>query len=365
MRGEKDRQEVMLTTVSPETVVPQNHPIRKIKALVDEQLAGLDSVFEKMYSNEGRPSIPPERLVKATLLMALFSLRSERQLCEQIGYNLLFRYFLDMNLAEEPFAPTVFTKNRDRFLEYELGAKFFQSIVKQARSKGLISEEHFSVDGTLIEAWASMKSFRPKGKGQGGGPVGGSSGNDAVDFRGETRSNMTHQSVTDPESRLLRKANGKEARLCFALHAVTENRHGLIVDTQFTQSVGTTESKESVAAIRRLKRRGFRPKTVGADKGYHNRTFVQGLRKLGVIPHAVPMSIRQIAGLDERTFRHKSLLKSQRKRKLIEQCFGWFKTVAGYRKTRYRGIDTNQLISQFLASAYNIVRMTKLSPVAA
>ena len=365
MRGEKDKQELMLTTVSPETVVPQGHPIRKIKALVDEQLAGLDSVFEKMYSHEGRPSIPPERLVKALLLMALYSLRSERQLCEQIGYNLLFRYFLDMNLAEEPFAPTVFTKNRDRFLEFELGAKFFQGVVKEARAEGLLSEEHFSVDGTLIEAWASMKSFRPKDKGQGGGSVGGGSGNDPVDFHGETRSNMTHQSVTDPEARLLRKGRGKEAKLCFALHAVTENRHGLIVDTKFTRSVGTTESIESVAAIRRLRQRGFYPKTVGADKGYHNRTFVQGLRKLNVIPHAVPMSNRHIDGLDERTFRHKSFLKSQRKRKLIEQCFGWFKTVAGYRKTRYRGVATNQLISQFLASAYNLVRMTKLMPMVA
>jgi transposase len=355
----------MLTTVSPETVVPQDHPIRKIKALVDEHLAGMDSVFEKMYSQEGRPSIPPERLVKAQLLMALFSVRSERLLCEQIGYNLLFRYFLDMNLAEEPFAPTVFTKNRDRFMEYELGGKLLQSIVKQARAKNLISEEHFSVDGTLIEAWASMKSFRPKGKGQSSGSVGGASGNDPVNFHGERRANMTHESVTDPEARLLKKSQGKEAKLCFALHAVTENRHGLIVDTQFTRSVGTTESREAVAAVRRLKQRGFRPKTVGADKGYHNKTFVPGIRKLGVIPHVVPITGREVAGLDDRTFRHENFLKSQRKRKLIEQCFGWFKTVAGYRKTRYRGVATNQLISQFLASAYNLVRMARLTPVTA
>ena len=186
-----------------------------------------------------------------------------------------------------------------------------------------------------------------------------------MNFRGESRGNSTHQSVTDPEARLLRKAMGKEAKLCFTLHAVTENRHGIIVDTEFTKSVGTTESNEAVASVRRLKLRGFRPKSVGADKGYHNRIFVNGVRKQGAIPHAVPATGRHIAGLDERTFRHKSFLKSQRKRKLIEQCFGWFKTVAGFRKTRYRGVAKNQLISQFLASAYNLVRIARLTPALA
>lgn len=359
MRGRKVGQELMLTLTTPENVVPQEHPIRPLKALVDEQLASLNPVFEKMYSAEGRPSIPPERLVKATLLMALFSIRSERQLCEQIGYNLLFRYFLDMNLAEEPFAPTVFTKNRDRFLEHDLGGEFFKRVVDTARSRGLVSEEHFSVDGSLIEAWASMKSFRPKGKGP-QGPVGGSSGNDAVDFRGEKRSNQTHQSVTDPESRLLRKALGKEARLCYTLHTVTENRNGLIVANRFTPSVGTTESKEAVGLVRHLKRRGFKPTTVGADKGYHNATFVQGLRRLSTKPHAVPITGRKVKGLDERTLRHQSFLVSQRRRKLIEQGFGWLKTVAGFRKTRYRGVEKNQLVSHFLTSAYNLLRMAKL-----
>jgi transposase len=360
MRGYKDGQEFMLTTISPETVVPQDHPIRRIKALVDEQLASLNSVFEKMYSSEGRPSIPPERLVKATLLMALYSVRSERQLCEQIAYNLLFRFFLDMNLVEEPFSATVFTKNRDRFLEYDLGGEFFKRVVDKARAEGLVSEEHFSVDGTLIEAWASMKSFRPKGKDQGNRPVGGVSGNDSVNFRDAKHGNQTHQSVTDPQARLLRKGRGKEAKLCYALHTATENRHGLIVANRFSQSVGTTESKEAVALIRHLKRRGFKPASVGADKGYHTPTFVGGLRRLNTKPHAVPITGRKVVGLDERTMRHENFLLSQRKRKLIEQGYGWLKTVAGFRKTRYRGVEKNQLIADFLASAYNLLRMARL-----
>lgn len=362
MRGKRDDQQFILSTVTPELVVPEDHPIRKIKILVDEQLASLNSVFEKMYSKEGRPSIPPERLVKATLLMALFSIRSERQLCEQIGYNFLYRYFLDMTQADEPFAPTVFTKNRDRFLEYEIGAKFFQGIVDKARSQGLVSEDYFSVDGTLIEAWASMKSFRPKGKGDSQGPVGGTSGNDPVDFHDESRSNETHQSVTDPEARLLRKGRGKEAKLCYALHAVSENRHGIVVDNRFTQSVGTTEWAEAVTMTKRLRRRGFRIRAMGADKAYHNRTFVGGMRKLRVLPHVVPVTGRKVAGVDERTFRHRGFLVSQRKRKLIEQVFGWIKTVGNFRKTRHRGIAKNQMISDFMCSAYNLVRISKLAP---
>jgi transposase len=360
MRGRKDGQELMLTLTTPNSVVPQDHPIRPLKELVDEQLVSLNPVFEKMYSFEGRPSIPPERLVKATLLMALFSIRSERQLCEQIGYNLLFRYFLDMNLAEAPFAPTVFTKNRDRFLEYDLGGEFFKRVVDKARASGLVSEEHFSVDGSLIEAWASMKSFRPKAKDKGDGPVGGASGNDSVNFHGEKRSNKTHQSVTDPEARLLRKARGKEAKLCFALHTVSENRHGIIVANRFSQSVGTTETKEAVKLIRHLKRRGFKPKSVGADKGYHNSEFVTGMRRLRAKPHVAQITGRHVNGLDGRTARHENYELSQRKRKLIEQGFGWLKTVAGFRKTRYRGVEKNQLIANFLSSAFNLVKMAKL-----
>jgi transposase len=363
MRGRREDQEILLTLTTPETVVPQDHPIRPLKVLVDEQLASLNPVFEKMYSFEGRPSIPPERLVKATLLMALFSIRSERQLCEQIGYNLLFRYFLDMNLAEEPFAPTVFTKNRDRFLEHDLGGEFFKRVVDKARAEGLVSEEHFSVDSTLIEAWASMKSMRPKDQGKGGGPVGGASGNDAVDFHGEERSNKTHQSVTDPEARLLRKADGKEARLCFSFHTVTENRRGLIVANRFTPSVGTTEATQGVNLVRHLKRRRFPVKTVGADKGYHSAEFVQGMRRLGAKPHVATIRGREVDGLDGRTLRHESFQVSQRKRKLVEQSYGWLKTVAEFRKTRYRGVAKNQLIANFLASAFNLIRMAKiLSP---
>ena len=363
MRGEKDNQEWMLTTVSPDSVVPQDHPIRKIKALVDQQLADLDPVFEKMYADGGRPSIPPERLVKATLLMALFSIRSERQLCEQVAYNLMYRYFLDMNLMDQPFVPTVFTKNRDRFLEHELGAKFFQGIVSQARAKGLISEEHFTVDSTLIEAWASMKSFKPQDqdpKAPGAGSNTGS--NPDVNFHGEKRSNDTHRSITDPQSRLLKKGKGKEAKLCYAFHTVTENRRGLIVENRFTKAVGTTESKQAVFAIKRLKRRHFSPRTVGADKGFHNKDFVQGMRQADVIPHVAPMDNRHVEGLDGRTLRHQSYKISQIKRKLIEQPYGWFKTVAGFRKTRFRGLEKNRLIANFLASAYNLVRMAKLLP---
>jgi transposase len=363
MRGEKENQEWMLTTVSPDSVVPQDHPIRKIKALVDQQLADLNRIFDKMYAKGGRPSIPPERLVKATLLMALYSIRSERQLCEQVAYNLLYRYFLDMNLMEQPFVPTVFTKNRDRFLEYELGAKFFQGIVKQARTNGLISEEHFTVDSTLIEAWASMKSFKPKGQDPKSKSSNDNSGsNPDVDFHGEKRNNDTHRSLTDPQSRLLKKGKGKEAKLCYSFHTVTENRRGLIVENRFTKSVGTTESKQAVFAIKRLKRRRFKPKTVGADKGYHNRYFVQKMREEAVIPHVASIDNRQVKGLDQRTLRHQTYQISQRKRKLIEQPYGWLKTVAGFRKTRFRGLEKNQLIANFLASAYNLVRMAKLLP---
>src|SRR5213594_795616 len=284
MRGTQDRQVSMLALVSIEGPIPPDHPLRKIKAMADQELLKLSGVFNRMYSTVGRPSVAPEKILKSLLLIALYSVRSERQFCEQLGYNLLFRWFLDMELEEASFDATVFSKNRDRLMEHEVGRLFFDAVVGQAREAKLMSDDHFTVDGTLIEAWASLKSFRPKGEDRSGDNDQGDAGNRWVDFHGEKRSNETHESKTDPESLLARKGSGKEAKLCYGAHALMENRNGLLVDLKISQATGTCEREVAKSMLKRQRRKGLRVKSLGADKGYDTHDFIGFLLGRKILP---------------------------------------------------------------------------------
>jgi len=351
----------MLSIVSPEQRVPQDHPLRKIKAMADQELAGLSRVFDKMYSCTGRPSIPPERILKSMLLIALYSIRGERQFCEQLDYNLLFRWFLDMNLIEESFDHSTFSKNRERLMAHEVGRRFFDAVVSQARGAGLMSDDHFTVDGTLIDAWASLKSFRPKDEERGSQPSDDDPGNPTVNFHGETRSNDTHQSTTDGESLLMRKGPGKEAKLSFGAHALMENRHGLLLDLKVTSATGTSEREAAEEMLDRQADLGVTPKTLGGDKGYDTQDFVAALRERAVTPHVSANTKRKGgSAIDGRTTRHAGYTVSQRVRKRVEEIFGWMKSVGGFRKTRYKGRDKTQLAAWFVGAAYNLLRMAKL-----
>lgn len=305
MQGIPEKQATMLSLVSPEQRIPPAHPLREIKKLADEQLDRLSAVLDKMYASTGRPSIPPEQILKAMVLMALYSVRSERQLCEQLDYNLLFRWFLDMNIIEESFDPTVFSKNRERLMRQDVGRRFFDAVVRRAKSSGLISEEHFTVDSTLIEAWASLKSFRPRGEAPGQRPTDGDPGNPTVDFRGEKRSNSMHCFMTDPESRLLRKSLGHTTKLSYSAHALMENRHGLLVDLKVTPVSVASEWEAAEQMLKRQARRGVRPGTLGADKGYDTRAFVGMLRGRKITPHVAAHTQRRGgSAIDGRTCRH-------------------------------------------------------------
>jgi len=337
--------------------MPEKHPLRLIKPIVDEELAKLSPVFEKLYSHTGRPSVPPETLLKSTLLMALYSIGSERLFCEKLDFDLSFRYFLGMGLEEDSFDHSSFSTNRQRLISQNVAEKFFNAVVKRIKGDGLLSDEHFTVDGTLIEAWASMKSFVPKDGGPKGGPAGK---NPSVDFRGEKRSNLTHASATDPEARLLRKGDHHRAMLCHSLHALMENRNGFVVASSYGLSVGDTETKQALVNFRKLRRMGFKPTTGGADKGYLTREFVTGLRRLRIKPHVAPRINVRIKGVDWRTYRHEGFRVSQRKRKLIEQVFGWLKTRGHYRKTTLRGLEKNKFLSELKLTAYNLLRYVKL-----
>ena len=362
MRGRPERQATMLSFITPEQRVPQGHSIRWIKAQADQELKRLSPVFAQMYSTTGRPSIPPETILKSLLLIALFSVRSERQFCEQLDYNLLFRWFLDMDMMAESFDATVFTKNRERLMDHGVGRLFFDAVVRQARKSGLMSDDHFTVDGTLIEAWASLKSFRRKGDEP---PASGSDdpGNPAVDFHGEKRSNDTHESTTDPESRLMRKGKGKEAKLCYGAHALMENKNGLLVDVRVTEATGTAEEEAAEEMLKRQGRRGIKPKTVGGDKGYDTNGFVSLLRSRKITPHVAANTKRRGgSAIDGRTTRHAGYSISQRFRKRIEEIYGWVKTVGGFRRTRFKGIGKTQLAAWFVGAAYNLLRMAKLMP---
>lgn len=355
MRGAIKSQPELVCLICPDSVVPKEHPVRTIKKHVDEVLKRMSRRFDAMYAEEGRPSIPPERLLKAKVLIALFSVRSEKLFVEQLQYNLLYRWFLDMDLSEPVFDNSSFSKNQQRLMQHEVAKIFFEQVVQLARQHGWVSDEHFSVDGTLIESWASLKSFAPKDQPR--SPDDDDPGNADVNFRGQKRSNATHQSTTDPEARLRKKSAGQEAKLCFGLHALMENRHGLYVDLQVSSAAGVSESDVAVEMLCKQKQ----ARTVGADRGYHNGPFIQGCRQRRIVPHVATAKGRKIEGLDRRTIRTATYALSQKIRKRIEEGFGWMKTVGGFRKTRFKGIGRTQLSAYFVGAACNLVRMARLA----
>ena len=344
----------MLLAVTPDWFIPDGHPIRAIKPIVEAALARLSPLFDDMYAERGRPSVPPEHLLKASLLMALYSIRSERHFCERLRYDLLFKWFLDLNISDEPFDASTFSKNRERLLEHDVAHAFFSEVVAEAKRRRLLSADHFTVDGTLLEAWASLKSYRPRDEGD---PPAGGGRNPEVDFRGQRRSRETHASTTDPQAQLFKKGASQAAKLCYMGHLLTENRHGLVVDVELTQATGTAERE---AALRMLERRGGRRATLGADKAYDTRHFVAGLRARGVTPHVAQNVRRRRSAVDGRTTRHAGYARSQRRRKLVEEVFGWIKTVGGGRKLRFVGLERNRCWLELTAAAYNLVRMARL-----
>jgi transposase len=345
----------MFSYFSPEERVPAGHPLRSIKAYTESALKQIRPLLDGLYSEIGRPSIPPERLLKAQLLIALYSVRSDRLFCEMLDYNILFRWFLDMNLQEASFDASTFSKNRERLAGEEIALKLFDAVVREARRLDLLSDEHFSVDGTLIEAWASMKSYRPKDGGGSGPDAGGDR-----DFKGERRSNDTHASSTDPQAKLLRKGLGKEAKLCFAGHALMDNRHGLMTDVTLTPAVGVTEPDAALAMLQRQRRKHLRPKSVGADKGYHTYRFVTALIEKGTAAH-VACNAAHSVGLGRGVLESRAYRASQIVRKRIEQFFGWGKTVGGLRKTRLKGVRRNEQLLYLTGAAYNLLRISRLS----
>jgi transposase len=355
MRGKDEQQSGMYSYVSPEERIPQTHPLRRVRVMMDQALKDLSRELSKMYSDIGRPSIPPEKLLRALLLQALYSIRSERQLMEQLDYNLLYRWFVGMNVDDAVWNASTFSKNRDRLLERDIAQKLLQQVVKQAQAAELLSDEHFTVDGTLIEAWASLKSFRRKGETP---EPPDDPGNPTVNFHGEKRGNATHESTTDPEARLARKGNQQAAKLSYCGSLLTENRNGLILDTDLRAASGTAE-RDAAASL--LNGRGGRGVTLGADKAYDTRGLVKQLRAQGVTPH-VAQNVNRAGGsaIDPRTTRHAGYAVSQRKRKLIEECFGWMKTVGLFGQTRHRGVDRVGWCFAFLGAAYNLVRMRSL-----
>jgi len=358
MRGDDQQQNHMFSYLSPEARVRKDHPLRAIRAMVDEVLTQLSRRFDAMYARVGRPSIAPERLLRAQLLQMLYSIRSERLLMEEMDYNLLFRWFVGLNADDDVWDATVFTKNRDRLLEADVAREFLARVVEQARARGLTSDEHFTVDGTLLEAWASLKSFQLKQDKP--APPPDDPGNPTVNFRGERRTNDTHRSKTDPEALLARKSKGKESKLSYSGNLLVENRNGLIVDAEVFQANGTAERDAALVMLEKLP--GTQPVTVGGDKGFDTFGFVEECRHLRVTPHvAQNLTRRGGSAIDGRTTRHSGYAFSQRKRKRIEECFGWLKTIALMRKVRHRGVFQVDWIFTFACAAYNLVRMRNLA----
>jgi transposase len=355
MRGHVDPQAAMFSYFSPESRVPQKHPLRPIKAQADAVLGAMSAEFDRLYAEIGRPSIPPERLLKASLLIALYSVRSDRVFCEMLDYNILFRWFLDMSLEEGGLDQSNFSRLRTRLVTHDTAQRFFDAVVRAAREANLLSDEHFTVDGTLIEAWASLKSFKPKD----GPPSSGDSSGGMVDFRGERRSNDTHESTTDDQAKLMRKGKGKEAKLSYGGHALMENRNGLCVDLQVCSAL-KTETEATKEILARQARKCVRPTTLGADKGYHSKDFVAHLRKKNIAPHIAQIEGRNTPGLDARTTRHAGYAISQQKRKRVEEIFGWMKTYGGMRRTLARGLARVQLHAYIVGAAYNLLRMSRL-----
>jgi transposase len=356
MRGRSKKQQSMVTLMTPEQVVPKDHPLRSVKELADDALRELSPVLDEMYARRGRHSIPPEQLLKAMLLMALYSVRSERMFCEQLGYNLLFKWFLDMDMTDEAFNHSSFGKNRDRLLRHDVAGKFLQAVVAQARRAGLMSSEHFSVDGTLIEAWASMKSFRPKDEDDDDRP----DSNGWADFRGQKRSNETHESKTDPEAKLARKGNGREAKLSYSLNALMENKNGLVVAIEVEQATGWAERETALAMLDQALP-GDRRITLGGDKGYDTKDFVAECRQRNVTPHvAQNTSGNRRSAIDGRTTEREGYRVSSIVRRRIEGILGWTKTTGNFRKTRYCGREKTDLWAKMTGAAYDLLRMARL-----
>jgi len=355
MRGTDDRSDFLFSYVSPEQRVPADHPLRPIRQMTDAALTRLTERFDAMYSDLGRPSIPPEQLLRALLLQYLYSVRSERLLIEQLDYNLLFRWFVGLGLDEPIWDHSSFSKNRDRLLAGEIASAFFEAVLTEARAHRLLSDEHFTVDGTLLEAWASQKSFQRKDR-DGAAPP-DDPGNPTMNFRGERRTNATHQSTTDPDARLYKKGVGRPAQLAYLGHVLMENRSGLLVDTRVTPADGHGERDAALLMLADVPGRRI---TVGADKGYDVADFVAELRHMAVTPHVTQHTTNRRSTIDARTTRHPGYAISQRTRKRVEEAFGWLKTTALLRKLRHRGGRTVDWIFRFAAAAYNLIRIRNL-----
>jgi transposase len=345
MRGNDSRQSAMFSYISPEARVPKKHPLRPIRNMIDRALKELSPLFDEIYSNTGRPSIPPEQLLRAIFLQILYSIRGERQLVEQLDYNLLFRWFVGLSMDDEIWNHSVFSKNRDRFLCSEVAVEFFERILAQAREAKLLSEEHFTVDGTMIEAWASHKSFQPKDD-EDKGPK---------DFHGDKRTNATHQSKTDPDAKLYKKGRGKEAKLAYLGHALIENKNSIVVGGCATRATGTAEREAATELISKIP--GSHRITLGADKGYDTRSFVKELRELNVTPHVAQ---KKHSAIDSRTTRHESYAKSIHARKRVEKVFGWVKQTGLIGKVKQRGVERVDQLMLFAFTAYNLVRLRNL-----
>ena len=356
MRGELDPQSSMFHYFSVESRIPADHPLRRVKKLAESALSAISAELDGLYARTGRPSIPPEHLLKAQLLIAFYSVRSDRLFCEQLDYNLLFRWFLDLDLESGGLDQSNFSRLRERLVETDIARRFFDEVVRLARKDKLLSSDHFTVDGTLIDAWASFKSFKRKDDDE---PPKPGDGTGMVDFKGEKRSNATHQSTTDPDAKLMRKGNGQPAKLSYGGHALMENRSGLCVDLLITDAT-LAEHQAARQLLTRARRRKIHPKTLGADKGYHVKDFVQHLREHGIKPHIARIDGRKTPGLDGRTSCTEGYKVSQRKRKRIEEIFGWLKTVGGMRKTRFIGEARTQIAAYLSAAAYNLLRIAKL-----
>jgi transposase len=357
MRGTPDPQLAMLSSLSTEDLIPPDHPIRRIRVVVDAVLGELDPIFDQMYAAGGRASVPPEVLLKSTVLMAMYSIRSERAFCERLNYDLLFKWFLDMRIDQPAFDATTFTKNRKRLLDHEVADEFFAAVVRQAKLRRYISSDHFSVDGTLLNAWASHKSFKPKDGPPSEPPAGR---NVEVQWHGEKRSNDTHASTTDPEARLYRKSNNTAAVLCYAGHLLMEHRNALIVDAELTTADGYAERTTALEMLQRLPA-SKRRRTVAGDKNYDTKGFVADARQLGFTPHvAQNVSGNRRSSIDARTTRHAGHQLSMRIRKRVEEPFGWIKTIGGGRKLRYIGRQRNRAWFKITAAVYNLIRITAL-----
>lgn len=358
MRGIQNRQAAIFSYVSQEDRIAQNHPLRVLRGMVDPILDDLSSRFDKLYASTGRPSIPPEQLLRSLLVQILYTIRSERLLMEQLDYNLLFRWFVGLSMDDAVWDHSVYSKNRDRLLEGDIANEFLKKVLDLARQHRLLSDEHFTVDGTLIEAWAGQKSFKKKD--QPSSSTTDDLGNPTVNFHGEERTNNTHQSTTDPEARLFRKGPGKEAKLSFMGHVTIDNRHGLVIATRYTQATGKAEREAATEMATGFKRRRKGHKTVGADKAYDTGNFVEQMRKLKITPHVAQNDANRSSAIDDRTTRHPGYAISQRKRKLVEEIFGWLKTIGLMRKTRHKGVERGGWMFTFTNAIYNLIRIKNL-----